>query len=1279
MTVLNNRVVRKKRLILLLILVLVRSWGVGVNARENNRWETRVYPGVIVVKFKPEVVQLWDGTRLLKAPLFTGVPTLDQRFARHRVEQIERMFHVQATLLRKQSTSDLPDISRIYRLNFSTNQNPYQVARDFAQDPHVEYAEPMPINYIEATPNDPQYPEQEHLVQIFAPEAWDIAHGDSNVVIAIVDNGTGWQHPDLKSNVWTNQAEATGLPNVDDDGNGYVDDVHGYDLAEKDADPTNGPEDNAGYYVHGTHVAGLAAAVTDNALGIAGVSWNCKYMPIKASYDNSPQDISKGYEGIVYAADNGADVINCSWGHLGDYSNYEQEVINYAYAKGSIIVAAAGNKSVDTPHYPSGYKHVISVTSVDDSDIKVNYAAWGLSVDIAAPGDEVLSTLPAGIYGRLSGTSMASPIVAGTIALVKSFHPDWNNERIIEQAVFSADNIDARNPEYAWMLGNGRVNLYRALTEENPPPPPPKIALLQARPNDELYGNGNGFFEGGETIVLSCRFRNYSLGTGNNVKFYLDLLDNPYLEPITVSSTISVAADTTFDLSSPLVFRVKNNSPGHMAKMAIGYTCEQSYSRADTISLLIGKTSVLVVDDDDGINNVEGFYLAALQELGVSFGIWDYPKLGTPSGKFLSNFPMVIWLCEWTFPSLTPENQKALQYYLDHGGNLFLSGQDIGWDLMDSDSDNATAAAQQFFRGYLHAEYLSDDSEDDQIVGVLGDPVGSGLSFRIFQPGRELEYQFPDVIAPLPEAYSIWQYHLQGGCAGVRYQGNYRTVYFGFGFEAIDAPDIANPYQISNNRLEVMRRVLDYLSPIRHQPLRDTDDTFNAYPVTVKLDWDTTDVQSVKLFWRKDAESEFQTVTMGKNGSNYIAFIPPLPSGNKVEYYLKLNTVYYSLTSPIGAPQYYYHFDVVTDTIPPSLFYEPLHSTINGKTPIPVTVLVEDNVAVNSQSVFLHYQTPVESDSVAMVKQGQTGVFRADLPPVAIYGDTVLYWFSARDCALSPNRITTPRRQFQVGYEDFEAGLNNWLVNPPGWELDTSSVHSGHFSITGSSDKSYENSGNTTITTNFGFDLSHTDRAALSFWTRYSLEIGHDYGYVEVSSDAGKTWKQLTSPFSGSLFNWTKKIFPLNSYCGPGFNDVRIRFRITTDSTRNGAAGFWSIDDILLRENWRVDRVGQAIPNNTFMLQSYPNPTVLGRPVAIRYGLVSRARVKVIIFNVLGQKVRCLLDEEMSAGNHVIFWDGRDGNGKLVAAGLYFYSFMIKYYSLVGKTEVITKKLLLLR
>jgi len=146
MTVLNNRVVRKKRLILLLILVLVRSWGVGVNARENNRWETRVYPGVIVVKFKPEVVQLWDGTRLLKAPLFTGVPTLDQRFARHRVEQIERMFHVQATLLRKQSTSDLPDISRIYRLNFSTDQNPYQVARDFVLDPHVEYAEPMPIN-----------------------------------------------------------------------------------------------------------------------------------------------------------------------------------------------------------------------------------------------------------------------------------------------------------------------------------------------------------------------------------------------------------------------------------------------------------------------------------------------------------------------------------------------------------------------------------------------------------------------------------------------------------------------------------------------------------------------------------------------------------------------------------------------------------------------------------------------------------------------------------------------------------------------------------------------------------------------------------------------------------------------------------------------------------------------------------------------------------------------------------------------------------------------------
>jgi subtilisin family serine protease len=497
----------KKVLIFLFTAFVIFNFGFTLRDNQPKKAaaknKTEVYPNIIVVKMKENPL-----TRLFKND--AAASKFNQLLTAYKVYSFEKIFPAKKELAKNSAVTI--DLSKFYFIRYSENIDPYEAAKSFSASDLVEYAEPQFIRKRCYSPNDPSYVQgtQWALKKIQADKAWDITKGSKDVIIGIVDTGIEWYHPDLAANIWTNTKE---IPNngIDDDNNGYIDDVGGWDFGGlgngNNPTPDNNPDEDRAD--HGTHVAGIASGVTDNGIGIAGVGFNCKLMAVKVSQDNR-RDANQeayvvyGYQGIVYATDNGAQIINCSWGG-GGYSKYEDEIIQYANQKGTLVVAAAGNDSnFRDSYYPAAYDHVLAVASTDRNDNRSSFSNWGYYIDVCAPGTSILSTWKGGIYVYLDGTSMASPCAAGVAALVKSVYPNYTADQVGEKVRVSSDKIDDINGYFAGELGFGRVNAYKAVTISSP-----SIRLTSKSFDDKTYGNGNSVLEAGEKIQLSTAFKNF--------------------------------------------------------------------------------------------------------------------------------------------------------------------------------------------------------------------------------------------------------------------------------------------------------------------------------------------------------------------------------------------------------------------------------------------------------------------------------------------------------------------------------------------------------------------------------------------------------------------------------------------------------------------------------------------------------------------------------------------------------------------------------------------------
>ena len=482
----------------------------------------------------------------------SGLTALDAQLAALQVYELEQAFPARSHRLQKSHARE--NLENIFYAHYRGGRPPEEVAAELAQNPAVEFAEAKYYARLDAQPNDPLFSQQYALRKTFLPQAWERCKGEQgSVVIAIIDGGTDINHPDLQANLWHNPDEIANN-GIDDDHNGLVDDIHGWNYANNSNNPAS-LFYGTYFSPHGTHTAGIACAVTNNGLGIAGASWNARVMAVNVGSQTDDREINSLFadRAMVYAVDQGADIISCSFS--GSFSNASKRVVNYALQRGVAVIAAAGNGPGNADdNFPAAYRGVISVANTDSTDVKYYGSNYGISVDVTAPGVAILSTVENGRYEAAgwNGTSMSTPLVAGIAALVKTCHPEWNGVQAAEQVRVTADNIDLLNRNYIGQLGRGRVNAWRALSESSP-----SIRIKEFACQDE---NNDGIIQAGEKIKLSITLTNH-LAPATGVS--LTLASGSYYVDLRAASAslAALAANQTITLENVFEFQVRASAP----------------------------------------------------------------------------------------------------------------------------------------------------------------------------------------------------------------------------------------------------------------------------------------------------------------------------------------------------------------------------------------------------------------------------------------------------------------------------------------------------------------------------------------------------------------------------------------------------------------------------------------------------------------------------------------------------------------------------------------------
>lgn len=593
-------------LIILLTLPLAVSFAQRVPAGYPLSGTTRTHydPQTIVVKLAPAPT---TGARLSK-----GTDRLSQIRLEQGVAEVVKALpgRKSAPSSRLASRSAKVDIENIYKIRLHPDTDILSLIQKFSQMEGIVYAEPYfllePLGTTNASyePDDPEAAisggRQDYLSSINAYEAWGIEQGDSSVTIGVLDTGIEFGHQDLSDNLLRNENDP--INGIDDDGDGYVDNFTGWDFADNDNDPS------ADQSSHGTNVSGVSSATTDNGVGMAGTGFASSYVPIKI-FRSTDGTFNQGYEAIAYAADMGYKVLNLSWGGANAYSQFGQDMINYAVLeKDVVIVAAAGNSGQQEDFYPASFENVLSVAQSDNNGNRMGATTSSYFVDLMAPGQGIFTTAENDTYRLASGSSLATPLVAGTAALMRARFPDMSALQIMEKLRLSTQDVQdqSANSGYEETLGNGFLDMAQAVSEQATP------ALRMTSFQHENHAGNYAFYR--DTLNIRATITNFlspaaeAKVTLSSPSQYVSMLDSVF----TIGSLDSLArADNR---EQPFRLRLAEDTPPleqlyfRLAYEADGYTDYQyffivtspDYTELDNgvIRLALGSQAQIGEDND---------------------------------------------------------------------------------------------------------------------------------------------------------------------------------------------------------------------------------------------------------------------------------------------------------------------------------------------------------------------------------------------------------------------------------------------------------------------------------------------------------------------------------------------------------------------------------------------------------------------------------------------------------------------------------------------------------
>lgn len=706
------------------------------------------------------------------------------------------------------------------------NLDMVEVSNMYESLPEVYDAEPNWLSPKLVTPNDPIFYNQWHLKKIKADSTWNLTKGSDAVIMSNLE-GVAWWHNDLAPVVWQNttggfggygeDADRDGRTleyiggdwvfdpddenGIDDDFNGWVDDLIGYDFITdcddaysmgvftEDGDVMDNNPSDFVLDGHGSHVAGTMIAATNNGFGVAGINWEGKLMVLRSDYYkyNSETGEAEGvsdpaatYLAMAYAIDHGCKVMNFSWGSQR-LDTRMRELVREAWLSGIVIVAAAGNDDWEDISYPGNYPNVITVAATDPHDHKADFSNYGNWIEISAPGTGIWSTIPPNAFFIKEGTSMASPTVAGVVGLLISAFPDSSNEWIRNRVIETADTIDHLNPEYSGLLGSGRVNALRAVG----PIKYPWLEFIDYTVSDSAYGDNNGRVDPGEEGEIVFSFRNvpgWQTATGVTITISEDDSEVELTYPTGTIPDI-IPGESGSNGSDPVRFSFPEWGFAHYLQLSFTVSTAEGFTYSDDMEFIIGRPPILLFDADGGEANFDDYYITPLDEGRMVYDYWNRAGMGEIASSTLNLYHTVIYftgnLSEGAIPA---SDQTLLIEYLQGGNNLLITGQYIG-DIIGTTT---------FFTDYLKAEHTDDALPAGygfNIVGIDGDPVSDGVEISTLGGcGNQVSLSG---CSPREEASGVFRYDIDtepDRYAGIKYHNttyDYKSVYLGFGLEGI--------------------------------------------------------------------------------------------------------------------------------------------------------------------------------------------------------------------------------------------------------------------------------------------------------------------------------------------------------------------------------------------------------------------------------------------------------------------------------------------------------------